>query len=89
MEPSLHNSVMQQVVERYQAHALVMSHEGVNDSVRLSPRQPFVRIVNRFIKAVATERARSLESSQICHRLACLNHRRKDGSVGCNDDLIA
>ncbi len=53
VEAALHRDVVEQVVERQQAHALVVRHVGEQHHARLALGQPFRRVVDRLVEPVA------------------------------------
>ena len=53
MKTLLHDIVVEHIVERDKAHALMVRHERMDDDLRLIFRQALRRVINRFVKTVA------------------------------------
>ena len=68
MKAPLHHVVVQHIIERDQAHALMMRHERMNDDLRLIFRQPLRRVINRFVKPVARQCACLRQAVHILQR---------------------
>ena len=70
MKPLLHDSVIDEIVERHQAHALMVRHEGANQHTLLILRQPLRSVVNRFIETIARQRVFLFQQPHIFDCLA-------------------
>ncbi len=77
MKAPLHHVAVDEVVERDEAHALVVRHEGANDGALLRLRQALRRVVDGLVVAVARERALAREAAQVRQRPARRDHRRQ------------
>src|SRR6185503_13621438 len=83
METLLHPIVVEDIAERNQTHALVMSHESTNQHPSLALWQAFGGVINRLVVTIGAQRPLLLEPAQIVHRRPRLNlsreHRRVRG----------
>ena len=85
----LHHVVVQYVVERDEAHALMVRHERMYDDVRLVFRQPLGCVINRFIKTVTRQRARLRQSLHIQQRGGRRDLRGQHGRIRRNHQVFA
>ena len=83
VEATLHRAAVEKVVEREQAHALVMRHVGEEDDPALHVgRHPFRRVVDRLVVAEASRQALEPQPLQVRDHLARRDRRREQRRVG-------
>ena len=87
-EALLHRTIAQQIVQRQQAHALVMRHERAHDLARLAARQTRRRVVDRLVKPEATCRAVRSQALQVRARRFRSHHQRQGARVRRDDDIL-
>ena len=85
----LHRRAVQQVVERDQAHALVVRHvgrQGMPPTRVLG--QPFGRVVDRLVVAVAPGESFRAQPLQIADDVGRRERRRENGGVRRDDEIL-
>ena len=84
----LHRFIVEQIVQGYQAHALMMRHVSTHQRATFAFLDSLWRIVERFIKAVTGKAAFALQHSQVFNRPPRLNQRRENCRVRGDDEIF-
>jgi hypothetical protein len=87
-ETTGHRAVVQQVVERHQAHALVVGHERTHDRGPFGPAEAGRRVVDRLVEPVAAEVAVPGERLEVPARRAGRHRKRQHGRVRRDDEIV-
>ncbi|MNB96790.1 hypothetical protein D3C75_440030 [compost metagenome] len=86
---ALHRLVAQQVIQRQQAHALVVGHERTQQHVILPRRQPGWGVVDRLVHAKAPGETQSLQHLQVLAGSFRRHHQRHHAGIGRDDPILA
>jgi len=89
VETVLHRSVVQDIRDRDQRHALMMRHVGANDRDVLALRQPRRGVIERFVVAERSASTRRGEASEIHGGRGGIDHRRQRRGVRCYHHFVA
>ena len=84
----LHDVGVQAVVERHEAHPVMVSHIRFHDGASLSGRQALFRVIDRLVETHRAERAFGFEVLEIFQHLLRANRRGEQAGVGCNDQIV-
>src|SRR5687767_7126354 len=88
MESRLHDVAVQAVVERDEAHAVMVSHVGLDDRALLSRLEPFLRVIDRLVIPHRPERAFRCEVLEIVEHLLWSKRRGKKARVRGYDEIV-
>src|SRR5688500_918183 len=88
MESRLHDVAVQAVVERDEAHAVMVSHVGLDDRALLSRLEPFLRVIDRLVIPHRPERAFRCEGLEIVEHLLWSKRRGKKARVRGYDEIV-
>ena len=84
-----HRSVVDDVAEGHDNHALVMSHVTVDDGDRRPSRKATCGVVERFAKAIPSGGAAGGQSGEVADRGVGSDHRCEGGGVGGDHEGVA
>ena len=88
VEPRAHLTVMQNVSDGDNRHALVMRHEVVNNREVLVVRQSRAGEIECFVEAVPPARPQSRKACVVSLRSVRIDHGREAGRVGRNHEIF-
>ncbi len=88
-ETALHRTVVQQVAQRQEAHALVVDHERTDHGVADAARQARWRVVDRLVEAVASHEAQAIHFLQVQARRFGLDHQAHHAGVRRDHQVVA
>ena len=90
METLLHRRSVQDVVEREQAHALMVGHPGAQHDAALEiGRQSLGRVVDGFVEAEPADHPFVAQARQVVEHVPRRNRRGQDRRIGGDDEILA
>ena len=89
MEALSHRAVKDRVGDRDDRHALMMRHEGADESEALAFRNPRGGEIHGLVKSIAAPRAHRRQSLEIRGRGRGINHGRQAGRIRRDDAIFA
>src|SRR5205085_8968732 len=84
----LHNVVVQNIINGYKAHSLMMRHEGLNDYALLILRHALRRVINRLVETVARKSAFACQAIKVIFRSQGCDHACEHCGVRRDDKLL-
>ncbi len=87
-EAALHRLVAQQVIQRQQAHALVVGHERTQQHVVVPRWDARGGVVDRLVHSEATGEAQSFERLKVLAGRFRRHHQRHHAGIGCDDPIL-
>ena len=81
MEPILKKTGVDDVVDRNEAHPLMMGHERSNDGGFLIFGEPFRCVVDRFVKSKTRQQFVGDETFDILKRRCWIHHGREKSRI--------
>ena len=83
-----HDATIQEVIDRHQAHALVMSHVAVDDDAFSAIAFLLTREVKRFIEGHSPIHAELFEALEVLNGGRRIYHQGECGGVGRHDQIL-